>query len=194
VAGIWPWFFPLVSGQAPSHTHTTPETFYAGVAAPGPFLGVIVDVVGTNAEMILETGALTLDSSCFLPGATCRSFGGSFPAGVAVFPGGGGKNFEDDLSGGIIATTGVFRSDFLCLLSACTAVIKANLEPNANVVKGTAFFSVAMTNDGLTDLRSGSAVVTYQHIPEPSALEGLLLGTGVLGLAELTRRKLKVGT
>ena len=31
-------------------------------------------------------------------------------------------------------------------------------------------------------------------VPEPSALEGLLLGTGVFGLAEMTRRKLRLGT
>ena len=30
--------------------------------------------------------------------------------------------------------------------------------------------------------------------PEPSALEGLLPGTGMLGLAEMTRRKLRLGT
>ena len=40
-------------------------------------------------------------------------------------------------------------------------------------------------------LTHGLAVVIT---PEPSALEGLLLGTGLIGLAELTRRKLKLGT
>ena len=40
----------------------------------------------------------------------------------------------------------------------------------------------------------GSAFVSVTTVPEPSALEGLLLGTGMLGLAEMTRRKLRLGT
>jgi hypothetical protein len=33
-----------------------------------------------------------------------------------------------------------------------------------------------------------------EHVPEPSALQGLLLGTGLLGLAEMARRKRQLGT
>jgi hypothetical protein len=33
-------------------------------------------------------------------------------------------------------------------------------------------------------------MVTFQKVPEPRPLEGLLLGTGVIGLAEMARRKL----
>jgi hypothetical protein len=38
-------------------------------------------------------------------------------------------------------------------------------------------------------MTDGTTSVT--HIPEPSALEGLLLGTGMLGLVEMARRKLQ---
>ena len=41
---------------------------------------------------------------------------------------------------------------------------------------------------------SASITFAVTPVPEPGALEGLLLGTGMLGLAEMTRRKLRLGT
>ena len=46
--------------------------------------------------------------------------------------------------------------------------------------------------DGI--LFSGNAQGTFITAPEPSELDGLLLGTGILAFAEMTRRKLRLGT
>jgi hypothetical protein len=41
---------------------------------------------------------------------------------------------------------------------------------------------------------AGVSATIRTPLPEPNALEGFLLGTGLLGFSEMTRRKLKLGT
>jgi len=74
-----------------------------------------------------------------------------------------------------------------------------DLVPNASVISGGADFELGLA--GETSLCTPQVPVPCAfssvhgtNVPEPSALEGLLLGTGLLGLAKLTRRKLKLGT
>ena len=50
------------------------------------------------------------------------------------------------------------------------------------------------TTENATAVNTLSFTSSVTSVPEPSALEGLLLGTGVLGLAGMARRKLGLGT
>ena len=69
-----------------------------------------------------------------------------------------------------------------------------------NIIGGGSLETNTMITDGSFDFLIGefqgvpsNASVTATTVPEPSALEGLLLGTGLLGLAEMARRKLRLG-
>jgi len=155
--------------------------------------GVTVDVIGANLTIVLVTGDLTLDSTCFVAGATCYSW----PSGgtVEVLNTANGLVFQDTLKGGIIATTGVITPrNFLCSPSSCSLAVAAGLEPSARVDEGSTTFSIVDANGAAGLLVAGGAAVTFQKVPEPATLEGLLLGTGIVGLVEMTRRKLQLGT
>ena len=48
-----------------------------------------------------------------------------------------------------------------------------------------------MTENGNTDIfNAGGATAHFQKVPGPGPIEELLLGTGVIGLAEMARRQL----
>jgi hypothetical protein len=56
-------------------------------------------------------------------------------------------------------------------------------------------FAQLPLNNNQVRFEGGTFTATpVSAVPEPSALEGLLLGTGLLGLAEMARRKLQLGT
>jgi hypothetical protein len=61
-------------------------------------------------------------------------------------------------------------------------------------VKSGSFSFVIDGAPSIPALPASAVVDATILVQEPSAVEGLLLGTGLLGLAEMTRRKLKLGT
>ena len=107
-------------------------------------------------------------------------FNGAIPAGgeplggfIRVLNPFTGAMFQDDI------TTRDWK------VSMVSAIVERSLERS-----GSFLISVGSS----TSNPFGSATVSGTTVPEPSALEGLLLGAGMLGLAEMTRRKLRLGT
>jgi hypothetical protein len=88
--------------------------------------------------------------------------------------------FTDDIVNGKVIKAGEDVSIFASLVpnpsmgipSGGSTILKLELGPNTSLDGGRGFVIA----------------------PEPRTLEGLLLGMGVLGLAGMTRRKLKLGT
>jgi hypothetical protein len=157
----------------------------------GGLSGLTIDVTGTIYRISLSTGPLTLDSSCFVSGATCYSWPGAM---VEVFSPSKGLVFQNTLNGGTIATTGVINpTNFVCLSASCSFAIAAGLEPDSKVDEGSTSFSVVVNRGDEGVLSAGGATVTFQKVPEPATIEGLLFGTGMIGLAEMARRKLVLG-
>ena len=156
----------------------------------GGLAGLSVTVIGTNFKVLLLTGPLTADSTCSVSGSTCYSW----PTGtgmVEVFSPSNTLLFQDTLKGGTIATTGVINpTNFLCLPSSCAFSVAAGLEPSNQLDEGSTAFSIVIENAAAGILNAGGGTVTFQRVPEPGRLEQLLLGTGVIGLAEMARRKL----
>jgi hypothetical protein len=75
-------------------------------------------------------------------------------------------------------------------VSMGSAIIDEYLERGGSERGGSFLISVrSSTGNPLS-----SAIVSGTTVPEPTALEGLLLGTGLIGFAEMTRRKLRLGT
>jgi hypothetical protein len=111
--------------------------------------------------------------------ASCSFTGGTVT--VRATPSSSTVLFTDSLTSGTITKT------------ATTAVITGFLTANADVPAGsTVVFRVSFggTSPFSARLTGGSAKVSI--IPEPSTL--LSLGTGLVGLAGMMRRKLKLGT
>jgi len=111
---------------------------------------------------------------CFT-GFTCYSFS---DGSVTVKDHAGDTVFEDSLTSGAIIR-GPRNATFLIAL----------LAPKAGLVNmGTANFSFTFSGPRLT---SGNATVMGTVIPEPSTLG--MLGTGLIGLAGMRRRRLELG-
>ena len=131
-----------------------------------------VQVVGSMDTITLSIPNL----SCSATETECSFRSGTVtvenPAGVTVFTAG-------LKSGEIKMGTGTGR----------TVSIDGYLLPDRLGIGGYEKFDVTFRNDTVL---AGDAEV--YPAPEPSALEGLLFGTGLLGLAEMARRKLQLGT
>ena len=138
---------------------------------------IVVSEVGSLATITIDTGTLTnLPSKECPPGFTCYNFTG----GSVTVDQGGSKVFSDSLSSGFAIKNG----NVLAIAGA--------LLPSSGVLRGTV---VATLDFQGQKILTGSNDVSFSTtVPEPSALEGLSLGGGLLAFAEMARRKLQFGT
>lgn len=143
--------------------------------------GIVVSEVGSLATITIDTGTLTLTltnlpSKDCPPGFTCYNFTG----GSVTVDQGGSKVFSDSLSSGL-----AIKNDNVLAIAGA-------LLPNSGVGRGTV---VATLDFQGQKILTGSNDVSFSTtVPEPGALEGLLLGGGLLASAEMARRKLQFGT
>ena len=145
-------------------------TFTAGLGTGGFALAVSGD--GT-ASMIRIQGVR--GPAC--TGSTCTINAGT----LIVFRPNGAVLFSSPITGGTLdrGSTG--------------ATVTGTFGPNVTGVSNTGgVFSFRVTYASLSAGGALTGGVAFASTPEPSGLEGLLLGTGMLGLAEMTRRKLRL--
>src|SRR5215469_8099785 len=145
---------------ANSFTFTTGD-FQSGFFGFGGKIAFLY-VSGTQGSMTFDTETLSLDSTCFLPGTTCRSFGISqiFFAGPPFY-----ANF--DLHSGIMAPKGLNQNG-LCSSPECTVVIFGVLRA-IREVQGTVSIDATMgTTPPPNHLTSGTGVLSFRVVPEPS--------------------------
>jgi|SRR5215469_12415716 len=144
-------------------------TFQSGTLSGSFTTAVDVSVTGNLANITTDTGTLTLTPVCPV-GSICYVFSGG---SVSVMSG-GSTVFTDSLTGGLVVTTGN------------SVVITASLAPEGIIAYGNTSTSVVYNpTNGM--LLGGAAGLTG-FAPEPGTLG--LLGTGVLGLAAMIRRKI----
>jgi hypothetical protein len=136
---------------------------------------VNISLVGSLNTIGIVTATMVQLPSSFCPGATCFKF-----TGGTVTVGPSGSILTNALASGLISTMGNEIG------------IAATLAPSSLVKEGSASFDFHFSGTALTDGEAG--VQGRSTVPEPGTLEGLLLGMGVLGLADMGRRKLKLGT
>jgi hypothetical protein len=128
-------------------------------------------IVGSIDTINVMTGSLTQLSSCPIGlSGTCYSFG----AGSVTVTSGTTTLFSDSLSGGILTKNG------------SSVGILAGLAPNGTTVSGVGTVSLALKSGGVG---AGSIDVSVVTTPEPGTLG--LIGTGLIGLAGLARRKFR---
>ena len=173
--------FSFITGTFVSNINSSIPTRTASGGFGTAGANFMVGVVGSMNFIFL--GGTTLGAGCNVFGdGMCTFTGGSVIVRSAP---GGPVLFTDTLNGGTINKT------------STTATIMASLVPNAAAGVGPAGgfvkFVVSFSSAGppFSDrLTGGTARVSI--VPESSTL--LSLGTGLVGLAGMMRRKLKLGT
>lgn len=166
--------------------------------------------------MVLALLALTLPTAALASSVTFRTgnvpfLHGSFfvgPLRCCVSAGEGGPTLTIGLIGapftGAIHAGGELLGGFIRVLNPFTGAIfqDDHITRDWKVSIGSAIVEGSLERGGGSLISVGSstanpfssATVSGTTAPEPSAFEGLLLGAGVIGLAEMTRRKLRLGT
>lgn len=158
------------------YTGVTPGTltWNSGGINVGMTLGCVNGVCsGISGSIGISTGSLTAIACPFGFSGSCYSFGSG--GGVSVT---GSAVFSDTFTGGFVNKNGT------------TLSIIANLTPNSTVLSGSGTVSLQFrtTSTGFNVL-AGSADISYTTVPEPGTLG--MLGTGLVGLAGLVRRKMQ---
>lgn len=176
----------LANSKSLSFTTGTGSNFESGTWCCDVAFGqVTLSVTGKTPfdNISMSTGLYFVDPNC-PGGAACFEWNGG--GSVSVENATGTTIFTDSLSSGELIDFGGNNGERF--------TINASLLPNSILKEGTLTFGVTVL--GLPDraqVLGGNAEV-IGSVPEPSAVEGLLLGTGVLGLVEMTRRKFMLWT
>jgi len=103
---------------------------------------------------------------------------------VLVFDSSNVIQFIDSLDGGVVSKDGKSYTILAGLTPGASSVVSGGL---------TATYTFgSVDRDGFQRLSSGTATVSFVSTPEPGALG--MVGTGLIGLVGMARRKLKLWT
>jgi hypothetical protein len=163
-----------------------PDAVSTGNVIPGTFglqnpFGNMFNIMVQGTDATVNVHGITLTGSCTI-NVTCNFTGGT----VTMTQ--GSSTFMATI------TTGSYTVTMMngVLIDHLAADLKADSQITGGRVDMIDLRGTSM--GGMVHWSTGSAVVDAEPVPEAGTLEGLLLGTGLLGLVEMGRRRLQLGT